>query len=218
MKIKWLGHAAFLITAKDGTKIITDPYKSGSFSGALSYPPIKETADIVTISHEHEDHNYVRSIPSQPQVVREIGTRIIKNVKIEGITTCHDTLQGRERGLNTVYIITVDNLRVCHLGDLGALPTEAERQKIGKVDVLLIPVGGVFTIDAEAATKVTTMLNPRIAIPMHYKTAHCAFPIAPVEDFIKDKKLVKRIESSEVEVFEKSLPQATEIWVLQYQI
>jgi L-ascorbate metabolism protein UlaG (beta-lactamase superfamily) len=217
MKIRWLGHAAFLITAKDGTRIITDPYKPGCFNGALSYKPIKESADIVTISHEHDDHNYAIQISGKPFVVREIGTKTVKNIKITGITTCHDQSRGRERGLNTVFVITVDDLTVCHLGDLGHIPTQEETAKIGLIDILLIPVGGVFTIDAKQATEVVQILNPKLVIPMHYKTADCGFPIAPVDDFLKGKKIVKRIESNEVEVDQSNLPKQMEIWVLKYE-
>lgn len=217
MKIKWFGHAAFLITAQDGTRIITDPYKPGCFSGALSYKPIKESADIVTISHEHDDHNYAIQIGGKPHVVREVGTRTIKNIKINGITTCHDQSRGRERGLNTVFVIMVDNLALCHLGDLGHRPTPEETKQIGLVDILFIPVGGVFTIDAKQATDVVEALTPRLVIPMHYKTPECGFPIASVEDFLKGKKIVKRIESSEVEVDQSNLPKQMEIWVLKYE-
>ncbi len=216
MKIKWFGHSAFLITSADGIRIVTDPYKPNSFNGALGYKPIKDSADIVTISHEHDDHNYAIQIGGKPQVVRSVGTQTIKDIKIEGITTCHDCSGGRERGLNTVYVMTVDGIRICHLGDLGTMPSQAEINQIGQVDILLIPVGGVFTIDATIASEVVNALNPRVVIPMHFKTPDCGFPIAPVDNFLAQKKIVKRIESSEVEIDKLSLPQEREIWVLKY--
>jgi L-ascorbate metabolism protein UlaG (beta-lactamase superfamily) len=218
MKIKWFGHASFLITANDGTRIITDPYKADSFNGAIGYKPIQESADIITISHEHEDHNYAIQIGGKPQVVRDIGTKTIKNIKIEGLTTCHDECGGRERGLNTIFVMTVDGLRICHLGDLGHVLTAEETKQIGKVDILFIPVGGVFTIDAKVATDVVKILNPKLIIPMHYKTADCGFPIAPVDDFLQEKTIVKRIEFSEVEIDQTTLPKQMEVWVLKYEL
>lgn len=219
MKIKWFGHAAFLLTAQDGTKIITDPYKPGCFNGQLSYQPIHESADIVTVSHEHEDHNYAIQISGKPFVLRDIGSKTIKNIKIYGITTCHDTAQGRERGLNTVYIFAIDGLRVCHLGDLGAILAAEEIKQIDKIDVLLIPVGGIFTIDAKTAMEVVETLQPKLVIPMHYKTSDCEFPIAPVDDFLTmagKKFTIKRVATSEIEVSTSTLPKTTEIWVLKY--
>jgi L-ascorbate metabolism protein UlaG (beta-lactamase superfamily) len=221
MKIKWLGHSAFLITAQDGTRIITDPYKPGSFNGALAYKPIKEPADIVTISHEHDDHNYVIQIGGKPQVMRNVGTETIKNIKIEGVTTYHDTSRGRERGLNTVYVMDIDGLRVCHLGDLGHVPSAEETKQIGPIDILLLPVGGIFTVDAKAATDVMKVLKPKLVIPMHYKTADCGFPIAPVDDFLSapsGKSGVKRLEVTEIEVDQSNLPEQREIWVLKYEL
>jgi len=220
MKIKWLGHSAFLITAKDGTRIITDPYKSGSFNGALCYKPIHETADIVTVSHEHDDHNYVIQIGGKPFVMRNIGTQTVKNIKMEGITTCHDKSRGRERGLNTVYVMNIDGLKLCHLGDLGHMPTAEETKQIGPVDIMLIPVGGVFTIDAKTAFQVTETLKPKLVIPMHYKTEGCGFPIAPVDDFLAaagGKVSIKRVVGSEIEVDQVTLPRQREIWVLKYE-
>lgn len=216
MKIKWFGHSAFLITANDGTRIITDPYKSGSFSGALGYKPIQDSADIVTISHEHDDHNYAIQIGGKPQVVRNIKTQTIKNIKIEGISTCHDASRGRERGLNTVYVMTVDGLRLCHLGDIGHIPNAEEIKQLGQIDILFIPVGGVFTIDAKAATKIVETLKPKLVMPMHFKTPVLGFPIAPVDDFLQGKTIVKRLELSEVEIDQSTLPKQTEIWVLKY--
>lgn len=221
MKIKWLGHSAFLLIANDGTRIITDPYKSGSFNGALCYKPIPETADIVTVSHEHDDHNYVIQIGGRPQVMRNVGVQTIKNIKIEGITTCHDTSRGRERGLNTVYVLTIDGLRVCHLGDLGHVPTAEETKQIGPIEILLIPVGGIFTVDAKTAFRVVETLKPKLVIPMHYKTEGCDFPIASVDDFLAaagGKVSIKRVVGSEIEIDQVTLPKQREIWVLKHEL
>ncbi len=114
MKIKWLGHASFLITSDSGIKIITDPYETG---GGLSYGEIKESADIVTVSHDHFDHNNVAAVPGNPQVVK--GTAEVKGIEFKGISTYHDEAKGGQRGKNTILCFEVDGIRVCHLGDLG---------------------------------------------------------------------------------------------------
>jgi L-ascorbate metabolism protein UlaG (beta-lactamase superfamily) len=216
MKVKWLGHSAFLISSDTGTRVITDPYESGGFKGGIRYQPVTERADIVTVSHEHSDHNCTRDIPGAPEIVRKTGRREVKDTEIEGVLTCHDKTDGRERGLNTVFCLTMDDVRVCHLGDLGHELSAKEIKAIGRVDVLLVPVGGYFTIDAAEATRVAAALKPKIVIPMHYKTPALDFPIAGVEDFLEGKPHVKRLDASEVEITKSNLPQETEVWVLKH--
>ncbi len=215
MRIKWLGHASFLITTDDGIKIITDPYEPGAYNGAVGYKPIDEEADIVTVSHEHEDHNYVKGIKGNPQVVKGIGERNIKGIKIKGIATKHDPHDGKERGDNTVFVIEVEGVKICHLGDLGHVITDEQKNEIGCVDVLLVPVGGYYTIDAKQAWEVVQKLSPKVVIPMHFKTEVLGFPISSVDDFIKDKENVKKREE-EVEIKKDELPQNLEIWVLKH--
>ncbi len=210
MKIKWLGHSSFLLTSEKGTKIITDPYTTG---GGLSYGEIKESADIVTVSHEHGDHNNATSVGGKPVVIKGSVSQDIKGIKIKGFPVFHDESKGKERGTVTLFTFAIDKFRVCHLGDLGHLLGEQEARDIGPVDVLLIPVGGFYTIDAANATKVCDQLKPKIVIPMHFKTPKLGYPIAGVDEFLKGKKSVKKETGNEIEV--KALPTATEIWVLQ---
>jgi L-ascorbate metabolism protein UlaG (beta-lactamase superfamily) len=212
MKIKWLGHAAFLITADNGTRIITDPF--GDFTG-LSYNPIQETADVVIISHDHGDHKGAK-IKGDPKLVTGAGRKEVDGIEIEGLDTYHDTSKGSERGANTVFCFTVDGMRVCHMGDLGHDLSEAEVTGLGRVDILIIPVGGFYTIDAETAGVICDKLKPRVIIPMHYKTDKCAFPIAGVDEFLKGKTEVKKLDYSEVELTLESLPAKTEIVVLEH--
>jgi L-ascorbate metabolism protein UlaG (beta-lactamase superfamily) len=214
MKIKWLGHASFLITAENGTKIITDPY--GDYSG-LSYAPVGEIADIVVVSHDHGDHSGGK-VKGNPKQVAGAGSRKIGVIEFKGINTYHDTSQGSQRGKNTVFCFTVDGVRICHLGDLGHQLAKAEVAEIGQIDVLMIPVGGFYTIDAVAAGVICEQIKPKMVIPMHYKNDKCAFPIAGVEDFIRGKKNVKRSDSSEVELKAGQLPQATEIVVIKHAL
>jgi L-ascorbate metabolism protein UlaG (beta-lactamase superfamily) len=218
MKIKWYGHAAFLITSDRGVKIILDPYEPGAFGGQLSYGKIEDQADIVLTSHDHADHNDTKSLPGTPQVVKGSGSKTVKGVSIKGISTYHDPSKGSERGANTVFNLQVDGIRVCHLGDLGHVLSEKELSDIGSVDILLIPVGGFFTIDAKEATRVAEQIKPKALIPMHFKTEKCGFPIAPVEDFLKGKPGPKRAGASESAFDKASLPQKTEIIVLEHAL
>ncbi len=218
MKIKWYGHAAFLITSDEGTKIIIDPYEPGAFGGQLSYGKIKDQADIVLTSHDHADHNYTQDLPGSPQIVKGSGSETIKGISLKGISTYHDSSKGSERGANTAFTIKVDHLQVCHLGDLGHLLSDRELSEIGPVDILLIPVGGFFTIDPKEATRVAEQIKPKILIPMHFKTGKCGFSIAPIEDFLKGKSNIKRSKTNEASFDKATLPQQMEIVVLEHAL
>lgn len=218
MKIKYYGHAAFLITSGQGSKIIIDPYEPGAFGGQLSYGKIKDQADIVLTSHDHADHNYTKDLPGTPQIIKGSGPKTFKEISIKGIATYHDSSKGNERGTNTIFTLRVDHMQLCHLGDLGHLLSVKELAEIGPVDILLIPVGGFFTIDSEEATKVAEQIKPRILIPMHFKTEKCGFSIAPVEDFLKRKSNTKRTKTSEVTFDQSTLPREMEIVVLEHAL
>lgn len=210
MKLKWLGHSAFVITSDTGIKLITDPYATDD---RLSYGEIKESADLVTVSHDHSDHNNVSAVRGNPEIVR--GTTEIKGIKFRGIPTYHDEAKGQQRGKNTIFCFEVDGTKVCHLGDLGHTLGDKQIAEIGEVDILLIPVGGFYTIDATAASQVCDQLKPRVTIPMHYKNSKCAFPISGVDGFLEGKKNVSRLDASEVELKSGKLPADTQIIVLQ---
>lgn len=211
MKIKWLGHASFLITAGDGTRIITDPY--GKFDG-LNYAPINESADLVTVSHAHGDHCGGK-VKGTPRVIDRPGKTTAKGITFTGIPSYHDPSGGRERGGNIIFTFTVDDIRVCHLGDLGHMLSKEQIAEIGPVDILLIPVGGFYTIDAREADQIAAGINPQVIIPMHVSNKKCAFPIANVEEFLKGKSNVKRTGASEVEFHKADIPARTEIVVLE---
>jgi L-ascorbate metabolism protein UlaG (beta-lactamase superfamily) len=218
MKIKCYGHAAFLVTSDQGVKIITDPYESGAYGGQLSYGKIKDQADIVLTSHDHADHNDTKSLPGSPEIVKGSGSKTVKGISIKGISTYHDPSKGSERGANTIFTFSVDGIKICHLGDLGHILSEKELAEIGSVDILLIPVGGYYTIDSKEASRVSEQIKPKVLIPMHFKTEKCGFPIAPVEDFLKGKSDPKRPKSSEVAFEKKTLPQQMEILVLEHAL
>jgi len=217
MKITWLGHASFLIESKNGTRIITDPFEAGSYEGAVGYAPISERADIVTVSHDHADHNAVDAVTGTPEVVWGTEPRTVADVSIRGFSTYHDESRGQERGRNTIYVMEVDGLKVGHLGDLGHELTEDEASEIGSVDVLLAPIGGYYTIGPEEAKKAAEALGARVIIPMHYKTEALGFPIQPVDDFLKLMEHVDRVGSRSVEVDPDSLPDPSQVVVLDYE-
>jgi L-ascorbate metabolism protein UlaG (beta-lactamase superfamily) len=212
MKVKWIGHACFLVTAKNGLKVIMDPY---AVSGGIKYSPIKEAADVVLVSHEHSDHNNVSAVQGRPEVLRGDGEKTSKGIRFKGIAVHHDASQGSARGPNTIFRFDIDDIRLCHLGDLGHELSPEEVGQIGPMDVLFIPVGGFYTIDAAVASRVCEQLRPGIAIPMHFKTSRCTYPIASVEDFLRGRKNIRRIEGSEVEFERGRLPAQTEIVILQ---
>lgn len=214
MKIKWLGHATFMITVDNGIKIICDPYVTGK---ALKYGDIEETADIVTVSHKHGDHSNVAAVKGNPEVIDQAVKQPIKGIEFDGIPSYHDDAGGSSRGNNIIFCFTVDGIRVCHLGDLGHRLSDEQVTRLGRIDVLLVPVGGYFTMDIEVTSEVCRQLSPSVIIPMHYKNEKCGpeFPIAPVDDFLKGKEGVFRLETSEVEFNQEELPDTTQIMVLQ---
>ncbi|MFC2002916.1 MBL fold metallo-hydrolase [Chloroflexota bacterium] len=212
MKIKWLGHASFAITSATGIKIIIDPYVTGN---GLSYGEIKEAADIVTVSHEHRDHNNAAAVRGNPELVNRAGITEVKGIKFKGIPTSHDEEEGKSRGSNIIFCFEVDGIRLCHLGDLGHQLSDKQIAELGKVGILLIPVGGLYTIDAKAASRIADKLAPKLIIPMHFKTEKCGFAIAGVDEFLQGKENVTRLDVNEVELKPEQLPVSTQITVLK---
>lgn len=214
MNVQWLGHACFAISAEAGTTVITDPYKPGAFG--LDYGAIDKAADIVTVSHDHADHNDVSDIRGTPVVVKGGGRHSSHGIEFHGIDCYHDGAHGKERGANTVFRFSIDGITVCHLGDLGHALSKQHQAAIGPIDLLLVPVGGNFTIDATAAAQLCRELNPRVVIPMHYCNERCpGFPVASVDDFVKLMETVKREDASELTVHRDTLPASMETVVLK---
>lgn len=216
MKISWFGHAAFLIEASDGTRIIIDPYEAGSYDGAVAYKAIDEAADAVLATHLHPDHAGVDTIPGDPQVITEPRTATVGSVQVTGVPVFHDESQGSDRGSNTIIVLEDGELRLAHLGDLGHELDPETVSRIGRVDVVLVPVGGYFTIDAPTASRVVQSLDPRIVIPMHYKTGSIGFPIAPVDEFLQGQTRVERVAASTIEVTRETLPAERTVKVLEH--
>ena len=151
MKIKYIGHSCFLVTTDSGTRIITDPYEPGCYDGAVKYRPVGQEADIVLVSHAHADHSHIASVSGNPRVVEESGAKTIDGIKILGVSTYHDTSEGSERGSNIIFRFEVDGLALCHLGDIGHTLDDATAHQLKPVDILMMPVGGFFTISSEEA-------------------------------------------------------------------
>jgi len=214
MKVRWLGHACFLLSDAAGTRVMTDPYATGAFG--LAYAPPAEEADIVTVSHEHPDHNNVAAVKGSPEIVRGPGVHKVKGIEIKGVPTSHDQSSGAERGSNTVFCFTLDGVRVCHLGDLGHELSDKTLAEIGPVDVVFMPIGGNFTIDSATANRVVDQIQPKIAIPMHFRTERASdFPVSNSEAFQKMRQRVRVLNASEVEMGKDALPAETETIVLK---
>ena len=208
--IRWMGHACFEI--KDSLCIVTDPHDGSS----IGLPPPSSSADIVLISHGHFDHADGLSLVAKPgaAVIDKPGSYEVLGVKVEGIPSFHDKSGGRERGSNTIFRFEFEGMSFCHLGDLGHLLTGEQLSKVRGVDVLMIPVGGKFTINAKEATQIFEAASPRICIPMHYKVRGLSLPISGVEPFLKGKPRVRNIGGPTVQISKDSLPPEPEVWVL----
>ncbi|NLC32946.1 MAG: MBL fold metallo-hydrolase [Clostridiales bacterium] len=165
MLITYHGHSEFLLETEGGLRILLDP-----FNPDIPFAYREVEADIVTCSHDHADHNHIQKVKGHPIVINELGFHSpADEVGITGYPSFHDDVQGAKRGKNTIYLIQIEGLRIVHLGDLGALPDEKTLQMLKSADVLLIPVGGTYTIAAPEAAALAKRLNARITIPMHYK-------------------------------------------------
>ncbi len=210
MDINWLGHSCFRISGKQAT-VITDPY-----SPSLGYSLGKPTARIVTVSHNHQGHSYVQGIGGEPRLVTGPGEYEISGVLIIGVATFHDMEQGGKRGRNTIYLIEIDDISVCHLGDLGHVLTAEQVEEIDAVDVLLLPVGGVSTINAPIAAEIVRQLEPKAVVPMHFKTPALSWELEPVERFLKEIG-VKQVDSQpKLSLTKSSLPASTQVFLLDY--
>ena len=210
MDISWLGHSCFRIRGSHVT-IITDPY-----SPDLGYSLVEPTARIVTVSHQHPGHSYVSGIDGEPKLVTGPGEYEISGVLIIGMLTFHDEEGGSKRGKNTVYLIEVDGVSICHLGDLGHVLTTKQVEEIDKVDVLLIPVGGVSTISATMAAEVVRQLEPKVVVPMHYKTEALNRGLEPVDRFLKEMGLKEPEHKPKLSVTKANLPLSTQVFLLDY--
>jgi len=216
MEITYLGHSSFKLKGNSGT-VITDPFDS-----YIGFNLPSSSADIITVSHDHKDHNNIKPVNgtarrNKPFIVDHPGEYEVGGISVFGVKTDHDANGGVERGTNTVYSILIDNVKVCHLGDLGHELTQEQLTEIGTVDVLLCPVGGVFTIDSKTAVKTIQALEPSYVIPMHYKTSKHNTDVfgelTTLEEFLKEYGAEVTPEAK-LSATKERLPEETELVVL----
>ena len=180
MKLKWLGHSCFELTLPCGA-IVTDPYDD-----TVGYPPLHVRADAILSSHGHFDHNYFQAVDGDPVILNTPGVREVCGARITAVPAFHDDAKGAKRGENLIHLIEADGLRVAHLGDLGHMPdTDAQKAALSNLDVMLIPIGGTFTIDTPTAVKLIEAFKPRCAIAMHFKNRYCHFKITDEAGFVR---------------------------------
>lgn len=213
MKITWLGHSSFLIEDSKGRKILTDP-----FDESVGYKTFNGDVDVVTISHHHFDHDYTKNLDSSKvHILDKVGAFNLCDIPIIGFPSFHDETKGTKRGENTIYVITVDDYKLCHLGDLGHALSKDEIISLGNIDILLIPVGGNYTIDAKAAYELTKSLKSHIIIPMHYKTPALSFPLDGVENFLTFMKNVKKSNDNFINITGDISDITNEVFILNYK-
>lgn len=215
MDIYWLGQACFKLKGKRAT-VILDPYK-GEFTGLKL--PKDLSADIGLSSHNHDDHNNTDAITSptggKPMVFKDPGEYEVAGVVITGINSFHDNSNGSERGKNIIFHLIFDGLNIVHLGDLGQSElSEQQITQIGEVDILLIPVGSIYTIDGKKATLIVSQLEPKIIIPMHYKIEGLKFELEGVEGFLKEMGAEAAVPQPKLSITKEKLPEEPQVVVL----
>lgn len=210
MKISWLGHACFMIETEK-LKILTDPFNEG-----VGYPLFQDTADIVTVSHDHWDHNAVQLVKGNPFIIDQAGSYNHKDICIKGVASFHDKNQGKDRGANIIYKISAEGINLVHLGDLGHILNSDQIEQIGSNDILFLPVGGNYTIDAREAYEIAEILKPKIVIPMHFKTAVNSFAIDPVE--VYTAQIDQFVKKPFLQISHSELSYPTRVVVLDYPV
>jgi len=213
MVIHYLGHSSFRIKGQ-ATSVVTDPFDPKSTG--LAFP--KVSADVLTVSHQHADHNYIEKVEGNPFIVEGPGEYEIKEVRVIGYPTFHDSSSGSERGQNIMFLITIDDISILHCGDLGHKLTDETLKSMDQVDILLIPTGGVFTIDAKVAAQVTSQLDPGTVIPMHYNRKgldqNIYKELAGVEDFISQIGEKDVQPEDKLTITKSQMPEETQMVVL----
>ncbi|MDE5990941.1 MAG: MBL fold metallo-hydrolase [Clostridia bacterium] len=198
MKIEWLGHSCFKLTESTGTTIVADPFDKS----IVGFDMASASADVVTCSHQHKDHNAVVRVSGSPLVISECGFWEIKGVDISSMHSYHDEKSGKKRGENCIFKYRMDGVDLCHMGDIGEECTVRLAEGIGSVNVLMIPVGGNYTIDAKQAKEYVDIIMPDIVIPMHFKTSKSQVDIDKVDEFLDlfDEEQIVEIDGLTLEV------------------
>jgi L-ascorbate metabolism protein UlaG (beta-lactamase superfamily) len=221
MTIQWYGHACFKITTRwtppgspqsEEIVFVIDP-----FDKKIGLRPPGGKADVVLVTHDHDDHNNAGALSGDPLVISGPGEYDVKGVFIKGLGAYHDMKEGRERGRVTMYVLEMEDLKICHLGDFGQEElTEEQLAQIGDIDILMVPVGGVYTIDAEGAQKIANQIEPAIIIPMHYHVPGLSVKLEKVEEFLKAMGVKDPETLARVTLKKKDInPEETKIVVMQ---
>lgn len=213
MDITWYGHACFRLSER-GVVIVTDPYAESADSKGYLRPRVR--ANVVTISHDHPGHNNRVGFRGGPRFFDGPGEYEVRGVFVTGVATYHDARRGAVRGRNTVFLFEFQNMTVCHLGDLGHVPDQQQIEALSDVDILLVPVGGRNTINAAKAAEVISLVEPRLVIPMHYKTPKETASLQPVDKFLKEMGLAPMPAVPELSITKSSLPEETQVAVLTF--
>lgn len=214
MIITWYGQSCVRLQSKD-TAVVFDPYNP---SVGLKLP--KLSADVLCITHDHEDHNNIAAVSGNPFLIDSPGEFEVKGIFVYGLSSSHDDQEGKERGKNTIYCIEYEDMMITHLGDLGTTKlTEEQLERIEGTDILFIPVGGVYTIDARQAAEVISQIEPRIIIPIHYRIPHLKYKLDSIEPFMKAQGIKNGDEQESFKILKKDLPQEkTETIILKPRV
>lgn len=209
MKLTFVAHATFALDLDDGRRVVIDPYESMTFKGRFNYPVYRTHADLVLITHEHIDHNYLGDIQNIPVVVRHDWCD--RKLCVSSHFAWHDKFEGTKFGGGVwMKMVEADGVRLCHLGDCGEVLSDEQIAALGRVDVLLIPVGGFYTLDGHESADLARRIGARVTIPCHYRTSLCSLPITGPEEFLSHFPDYHRVETCEADV--SKLPEGV-VWM-----
>ena len=209
MDVTWLGHGCFRLRGRNAA-VVTDPYPP-----AIGLKLSRMDADLVTVSHEHENHNYTQVVREGAYEIRGPGEYEVAGVSVIGVPTYHDAEKGTKHGRNTVYLIEIDDVRICHLGDLGHKLEDAEAEAVASPDVLLVPVGGLTAMNAAQAAEVVRQLEPRYVVPMHYAIPGLKLQLDPIDRFLKEMGVTSAEPQPKLAVQKSSGEYDTKVVVLE---
>jgi L-ascorbate metabolism protein UlaG (beta-lactamase superfamily) len=215
MEITWYGHSCFRLTERGMATVVVDPFDSKT----IGYSPLRLKADIVTVSHDAPGHNFAEAVKGTSHVIKGPGEFEIGGVFITGVQTngSGSTKKAKEQVRNTLYVFDYEGLTVAHLGDLQQVPTQAEIEALGNVNVALVPVGGGGGLNAAKAAEVVSLLEPNIVVPMHYATADVKISLESLSKFLKEMGLSKQEAQPSLKVTRSGLPDETHVAILDYQ-
>jgi L-ascorbate metabolism protein UlaG (beta-lactamase superfamily) len=209
MKVFWFGHSCFFLKDQKGLSLLLDPFHEEE----VGYRMPSVEANIVVVSHDHEDHNNILAARGQPFVIKGAGMHAAFGLEFRGVASYHDSDGGRKRGENTIFCFASEGIRICHLGDLGHLLSPAQVDAIGPVDLLFLPVGGIYTLDAHGAEAVMRQLHPALTIPMHYSTNALSFELEGVDNFLKGRDFLGPVDF--MEITRDRLPKESKVVLLR---